>query len=157
GIDRLRGRLYRVRYKDTPRAGNVDLRAETYNQLIDRLKHPNIYYRETAQRLLIERTNNIINSHLKFGDRTPLEEVMKRIASEIESPMKSLNAIAANPKSPKSQRRHSVWFNLSMTGLGHGADANFYKPYVSSEDALIRAWGVRSLGAFAWGIERPKW
>ena len=29
GIDRLKGRLYRVRYKDTPRAAGFDLASET--------------------------------------------------------------------------------------------------------------------------------
>jgi putative heme-binding domain-containing protein len=55
GIDRLKGRLYRVRYKNTPRVGKFDLTKETDEQLMKRLGHPNIYFRETAQRLLTER------------------------------------------------------------------------------------------------------
>ncbi|HKD37304.1 MAG TPA: PVC-type heme-binding CxxCH protein, partial [Pirellulales bacterium] len=57
GIDRLRGRLYRISYKGTPHAGKIDLGHETDAELVERLKSPNIYYRETAQRLLAERNS----------------------------------------------------------------------------------------------------
>ena len=57
GIDRRRGRLYRISYKGTPHAGKFDLGKETDAQLVERLKSPNIYYRETAQRLLAERNS----------------------------------------------------------------------------------------------------
>src|SRR5687767_11075936 len=71
GIDRLKGRLYRVRYKDTPRAAGFDLTKESDEQLIERLNAGNDFIRSTAQRLLHERvlptvfpTNNLI----KRGD-----------------------------------------------------------------------------------------
>src|SRR4029079_6042687 len=55
GIDRLKGRLYRVRYKDTPRAKAFDLAKETDEQLFERLTSKNDLLRDLAQRLLIER------------------------------------------------------------------------------------------------------
>ena len=55
GVDRLQGRLYRLRYGDTPRAPKFDLSRESDEQLVRRLASPNIYFRETAQRLLNER------------------------------------------------------------------------------------------------------
>ena len=60
GIDRLKGRLYRVRYEDTPRAAPFDLAAESDAQLIERLHSPNVYFRDIAQRLLVraERSGN---------------------------------------------------------------------------------------------------
>ena len=36
GVDRLKGRLYRFRYKDTPRAPKFDLQSENDDQLIAR-------------------------------------------------------------------------------------------------------------------------
>ena len=51
GIDRDRGRIYRIRYKNSPRAPKFDLGKETDDQLIERLRSPNVYFRETAQRL----------------------------------------------------------------------------------------------------------
>ena len=55
GVDRLKGRLYRLRYRNTPRAPKVDLASESDDQLIARLASGNIYFRETAQRILTER------------------------------------------------------------------------------------------------------
>ncbi|MCC7421082.1 MAG: c-type cytochrome [Planctomycetaceae bacterium] len=72
GIERLKGRLYRVRYIDSSdttlgiqvrnalqlnhiRYPKIDLSAESDRELIDRLDHPNIWVRETAQRILQER------------------------------------------------------------------------------------------------------
>ena len=56
GIDRLKGRLYRVRYKDSPRTPkSFDLAKETDEQLIERLGAKNDFIRWTATRLLQER------------------------------------------------------------------------------------------------------
>jgi len=56
GIDRLKGRLYRVRYKDSPRTPkDLDLTKETDEQLIERLGANNDFIRWTATRLLQER------------------------------------------------------------------------------------------------------
>ncbi len=56
GIDRLKGRLYRVRYKDSPRAPKeLDLAKETDDQLIEQLGAKNDWTRWTATRLLQER------------------------------------------------------------------------------------------------------
>ena len=56
GIDRLKGRLYRVRYKDSPRTPKgFDLAKETDEQLIERLGAKNDFIRWTATRLLQER------------------------------------------------------------------------------------------------------
>src|SRR5262245_60821659 len=55
GIDRLKGRLYRVRYKDTPRAKAFDLAKETDEQLFERLGSGNGLFRDLAIRLLTER------------------------------------------------------------------------------------------------------
>ena len=57
GVDRLKGRLYRLRYKNTPRAPGVDLANESDDQLINRLSSANIYFREAAQRILTERSS----------------------------------------------------------------------------------------------------
>ncbi len=57
GIDRLKGRLYRVRYGETPRAPSFDLAGESDDELIARLHSPNVYFRDVAQRLLCERNH----------------------------------------------------------------------------------------------------
>ena len=55
GIDRLKGRLYRVRYKDTPRKTGFDLAKASNDELIKQLKNPNVFFRDIAQRILTER------------------------------------------------------------------------------------------------------
>jgi len=72
GIDRQYGRLYRVRYKSSPRAAPFDLGKETDAALLKRLSSPNIYFRETAQRILSER-NTSRKTLLKYalGDNLP--------------------------------------------------------------------------------------
>lgn len=57
GIERAKGRLYRVRYKENPHAKPFDLAKKSDDELIALLSHSNIYMRDTAQRLLGERNN----------------------------------------------------------------------------------------------------
>lgn len=90
GIDRLKGRLYRVRFKNSPRAPSLDLATETDAQLVARLASPNIFYRDAAQRLLTERNS--------AESRTLLEKlVLER-------------------QTPPKQRQHALWV-LGSTGL----------------------------------------
>ena len=55
GVDRARGRLYRVRPTEAPPVPALDLGVETNARLIERLASDNIFFRESAQRLLTER------------------------------------------------------------------------------------------------------
>ena len=55
GVDRLKGRLYRLSYGDAPTISKFDLTTESDNQLIARLASRNIFFRESAQRILAER------------------------------------------------------------------------------------------------------
>src|SRR5207249_3901969 len=65
GIDRLKGRLYRVRYKDSPRTPKeFDLAKETDEQLVERLGAKNDFIRWTATRLLQERSTQLARTAL---------------------------------------------------------------------------------------------
>jgi putative membrane-bound dehydrogenase-like protein len=55
GIDRLKGRLYRLRYKDTPRAKPEDMATLSDDDLFTELASENGYRRDIAQLLLTER------------------------------------------------------------------------------------------------------
>ncbi len=71
GIDRRHGRLWRVRYQETPRRVNFNLADESDEELIARLASPNVYDRDIAQRLLIERNSDVARPRLwdmVFGD-----------------------------------------------------------------------------------------
>ncbi|MCA9225951.1 MAG: dehydrogenase, partial [Planctomycetales bacterium] len=65
GIDRGHGRLYRIRYKNSPRAEAIDLAAESSEQLVKRLASPNVFYRDIAQRLLSERNDPAVRESLQ--------------------------------------------------------------------------------------------
>jgi putative heme-binding domain-containing protein len=118
GIDRTHGRLYRVRYKDTPRAGKFDLAKETDDQLITRLASPNVYFRDLAQRLLWERNHANANKKL---EKLVLDET-------------------ANHKT----RMHALW---ALIGTGK-LDVDFHKQLLAHKEPSLRAWGVRAAGNF---------
>jgi putative heme-binding domain-containing protein len=116
GIDRSKGRLYRISYKGTPQAGKIDLGKESDAQLVERLKSPNIYYRETAQRLLAERNS---------ADARPL-----------------LEKLVLDSTAPHKARMHALW---SLIGAGP-LDKEFHLKLFKDADPTIRAWAVRAMG-----------
>lgn len=116
GIDRAKGRLYRIRYKDTPRAGQFDLAQESDEQLITRLKSPNVYFRDLAQRLLRERADP--------KTRPTLENLV------------------LDETAPRTARMHGLWV---LVGMGPLAE-EFQSQLLRQADAGFRAWGVRAAG-----------
>ncbi len=121
GVDRLKGRLYRLRYKDHPRAPQIDLASESVDQLIARLASGNIYFRETAQRILTERLSEAGPVEL----RAKLEKVV-------------LSA------TQRKERLHALW-----TLIGSGAlEPAFHLKVLAHADPAYRAWGVRAAGNY---------
>jgi hypothetical protein len=118
GIDRLKGRLYRVRYQNAPRPPQFDLSRESDQQLIDRLASPNIFYRDIAQRLLAERDDSQIRGKL---------EAM--VLGEAES---------------RKTRMHALWALVGTQRL----DTDFHAKLLDHDDPALRAWGVRAAGNF---------
>jgi putative heme-binding domain-containing protein len=118
GIDRQRGRLYRVRYQNTPPAGRLDLARESDDQLIRRLSSPNVYYRDTAQRLLCERNH--------AATRPKLEQLVR------------------DEHAPRKARMHALW---SLVGTG-ALEPAFHRRLLAHPDPGFRAWGVRAAGNF---------
>ena len=71
GIDRLKGRLYRLRYRATPRAKPEDMATLSDDELIARLISANGYQRDIAQRLLTER---LLSDSVSPDDRARLKD-----------------------------------------------------------------------------------
>ncbi|MEX1223978.1 MAG: PVC-type heme-binding CxxCH protein [Pirellulales bacterium] len=117
GVDRLHGRLYRVRYQQTPRAKPFDLAQESDDQLIARLASPNIYFRATAQRILQERD-------LGAATRAKLEQAV------------------LDESKPQKPRMHALF---SLVGSGD-LPAAFHRQLLANSDPDLRAWGVRAAG-----------
>lgn len=116
GIDRGHGRLYRVRYKDTPRRVGFDLAKSTDEQLVKLLASGNIYDRETAQRLLQERNSPDLVA--KLGE------------------------VVFDEKIPKKTRLHALY---SAVGGGKLPEA-WHEKLLADPVAVFRAWGVRAAG-----------
>jgi putative membrane-bound dehydrogenase-like protein len=118
GIDRLRGRLYRIRYKGTPRAPQFDLVRESDDELIQRLHSPNIFFRDLAQRILCERNTPRVRAGLK--------------------------KLVLDTATPRKARMHAL---LALIGTGT-LEADFHRRVLDDADSGVRAWGVRAAGNF---------
>ena len=117
GIDRLKGRLYRVRYQDTPRVpADFNLAEESNEELIERLGARNDYIRWTATRLLQERNSNEVSQSL-----------VQKIADEGAS---------------RQQRLHAVF---AVAGT-HNRTKDWLRVLNASKDPIFRAWAVRMFG-----------
>jgi putative heme-binding domain-containing protein len=114
GIDRSKGRIYRIRYKNAPRAPKFDLGRESDDQLIDRLRSPNVYFRETAQRLLAERAAPDLQAKLE-----------KVVLDESES---------------RKTRMQAFWTRISCGPLG----PDFERKMLDDKDPGFRAWAIRA-------------
>ncbi|WP_152050886.1 PVC-type heme-binding CxxCH protein [Tautonia marina] len=141
GIDRLKGRLYRVRYGDTPRRANFDLASERDDSLIRLLDSPNVYDRDIAQRLLTERLmrGSVVNSRAPLYDR--------------------VRAAVFSDDLGRKGRLHALWALVGWLGQGYAALDHFpdidrsvawtselIRDLIAHDDPTFRAWGVRYAG-----------
>jgi putative membrane-bound dehydrogenase-like protein len=116
GIDRGKGRLYRIRYKDTPRRAPRDLGALDAQGLVQTLSSENGYDRDMAVRLLAERA--------PAEARAPLEEMV--LAGD----------------GPRKGRMSALW---ALVGMGP-LESDFHLALLDHGDPGFRAWGVRAAG-----------
>jgi putative membrane-bound dehydrogenase-like protein len=116
GIDRLKGRLYRVRYQNTPRRAGFDLALESDANLVQVLKSENVYDRDIAQRVLTERSSDRVQ---------PL-----------------LEKLVLDVKASRKARLHGLW---ALVGRGP-LRPEFHARLFAHEDPTFRAWAVRAAG-----------
>lgn len=116
GLDRLKGRLYRVRHEQSPKPSPFDLNQESDDQLMERLRSENVFFRESAQRILAERNNAATN-----------ERLLK---------------LALNPDERIRTRLHSFWTRISAAPLN---DAEL-ETVLKVNDPDLRSWAVRTAG-----------
>ncbi len=116
GLDRLKGRLYRLRHETSPALTRFDLSQETSEQLIDRLHSPNIFFRDLAQRILSERNDSAANTMLEL--------------------------LALNSGAPLKTRLHALWARLGASELS----PQFLAQLLEATEPDLRAWGIRAAG-----------
>lgn len=129
GIDRGHGRLYRVRYKNTPHAKPLDLSKQSDAELTAALGSGNGYVRDIAQRLLTERLTE--------------KDEKKELREELQ-------ALVFTGAAPRLQRMHALWV---LIGAGDLAP-EFHAQLLAADDSVLRSWGVRAAGNAA-EIEAP--
>jgi putative membrane-bound dehydrogenase-like protein len=131
GVDRLRGRLYRLRYGGARQARKFDLAAENDDQLVSRLSDRNIFFRETAQRILTERLREV---SVPASDPVP--------AAGITPLRNTLRTIILDEKSSRSARLQALW-----TLIGGGwIEPELHQKLLAHSDPAVRAWAVRAAG-----------
>lgn len=117
GIDRGRGRLYRVRYQNAPHAKGFNLGKADTKELLTKLGDPNIFIRETAQLLLQARNDAKLD-----------EQLLSLIQKPGNSPTQQMHAVFALSGRPAQ---------LSSNGIATAALLGQLK------DPLIQSWGLR--------------
>ncbi len=147
GIDRLKGRLYRVRYQDAPRRAAFDLAKETDEALIKLLASPNVYDRDIAQRLLTER---LLDHPVKTAE-PGLSGRRIALAPGGKTRM-GLRELVLDPDRPRKARMHALW---ALVGGGAVRD-DFLHALMDDPDPGFRAWGVRAAGNLRRGLDSER-
>ncbi len=116
GVDRAKGRIYRVSYGDPPAYPTFDLQKISSQELLKLLGHPNVWWRRQAQRVLNE----------KFDEKWVPE----------------LQRMALDSSDPTPAHMHALWLLVSQ----HQLDDAFLTKVLQSSDPATRNWGVRGVG-----------
>ena len=116
GVDRTRGRIYRISYGDPPAVPAFDLQKMSSAELIKLLGNSNVWWRRQAQRVLNE----------KFEP----------------SLVPQLQKTALDTSDPSPAHMHALWLLVSQ----HELDPAFHLKVLSSADEATRNWGVRGAG-----------
>src|SRR6266404_1315211 len=141
GVDRLKGRLYRLRYQNSPRVPKMDLAVETDDRLIAFLASGNIYFRETAQRILTERLSGA--SGYGRGVLTSAGMITNTTGG-LRASLEKLVLAAEGPAMSRKARLHALWVLIGSGKL----EAGFHLKVLDHSDPAYRAWGVRAAGDF---------
>ncbi|MFM1801110.1 MAG: hypothetical protein RJA81_462, partial [Planctomycetota bacterium] len=117
GIDRLKGRIYRVRYQKNPLLPVEDLSQKSSAELVPLLGHENIWHRETARRILVER--------------------------KADGQVEALLKLTASQDTPKDLRLNALYTLISTQTLPEGPARLLF----DDADPTVRAWVVRYAGS----------
>jgi putative heme-binding domain-containing protein len=136
GVDRLKGRLYRLSYGDAPYTAGIDLASYNDDRLIYTLGSDNIFFRESAQRILTER----------LSGTEPTSSVADESVQDRGLRRKLEFLAAADPpiRMNRKARLHALWVLIGSGAL----EPAFHDRLLAHDDATFRAWAVRAAGNF---------
>jgi putative heme-binding domain-containing protein len=127
-----------LRYGDTPRAARYDLASETDEELVRRLASGNLYFRETAQRLLNERLSD-----------------ERRSQTDTASLRAALEKLVLDENAARKTRLHALWSLIGGDALRPQSNqparasvrfGSLHEQFLHHPDATFRAWAVRAAG-----------
>jgi putative heme-binding domain-containing protein len=145
GVDRLKGRLYRLSYGDAPSAPKLDLGSESDDQLIARLASGNIFFRESAQRILTERLAGALGDSAAATDAIQKRQALRRkLEIAVAGDATTHGQNSASSGDSRKAKLHSLWVLIGSGSL----DAGFHERLLAHDDATFRAWAVRAAGNF---------
>jgi putative membrane-bound dehydrogenase-like protein len=116
GLDRLKGRIYRITYNNSPRAQPFDFAKMSNDELVKSLGDSNAWGRRTAQRLLNEQFDDALIPRL--------QEMALSADDSSQAPM------------------HALWLLVSQ----HKLDPAFHLKALAHPRAATRNWAVRGVG-----------
>jgi putative membrane-bound dehydrogenase-like protein len=119
GLDRTRGRIYRISYNDTPIFKPFDLQKSSTGELVGLLDNPNVWWRRTAQRIVNERFEQ---------ERAML--------------VPTLEKLALGTSNKNNAHMHALWLLVSNNAL----QDPFWLTLLDSENDPTRNWAVRAAG-----------
>lgn len=117
GIDRLKGRIYRVRYDKNQLLPVEDLAKKSATELVDLLGHENVWHRETARRILTER--------------------------QLDGQAPALTKLVLDAETPRDKRLNALYTLISANMLAEPPARLLF----DDSDPTVRAWVVRYAGS----------
>src|SRR5262245_56085163 len=120
GIDRLKGRLYRISYRGAARAGKFDLAAAPADRLLEHLSSTNLWWRNEAKRILSER--------IAAGTGGDLPGKLKELI--------------LGEGASRNARLHALWALISAEDPGNAPrhlDSAFHRQLLGHADPVFRA------------------
>jgi mono/diheme cytochrome c family protein/glucose/arabinose dehydrogenase len=142
GLDKPihQGRIYRIARVPSRSAPKVQLAQATSHALVQTLRHGDAWWRDTAQRLLVERNDESVVPALNaLGMESRLQPVEQSNASSHISP-----ANAGTPYASTVARLHALW---TLEGMGK-LDAAMIENALKDRDARVRSAAIRLTESF---------
>ena len=117
GLDRLKGRIYRVRYAEKPLLPVEDLARKSGSELAELLGHDNGWHRETARRILTERN--------------------------LDGQAETLVKMVSDANTPRDKRLGALYALASTQAIPEPVS----RLWIDDADPTLRAWVVRYYGS----------
>ena len=137
-IDRTNGRIYRLKPKDLPQAKPFDYGKTDLEGLGELLKHHGKWHRQTAQRIIADKTTQLRDWPANSKER-------KSLPQNLEKSLADGRLVGKVMKAGGQSSLEELW-QLHSYGVLHGKHQHQATPILlTHQDPFVRAWTVRLL------------